>query len=555
MSQDEEIPDEGLVSPDGLQAIRTSLRSKCTIGQLAEEWYTANSIGTGVQVASGNKYYIGDRLFCNQTDFKKLYKCTPVQYVAQAAAEAEFRRASPIGAVPTGVGGSGAAHGSRLLPQDLRPALAEGTSNSSSRGRVGRTEVQVAVPVSDDTSSQEGSAPVEVVRAVPQVPLVGDRRSAPTRKVLGYADPAVAVARALPNRRAEKVATKAAAVACTEPQAGINAEVKPSKPGGAAPVRASKSGVESRDNAKEYQFGDVRQVDGVTLVYQGPESGGWCSPQEHFDRHDQVVRGYFLSADTGFIEKAGGVSKQSPPDEVSPVATSVVDNPKVGDVRVGDTGVEAYAGDVSKWVDLQECYQQTGIVPNGCSVDESTGQVKLPDTGTVCLRDGEWQAYVGAWGGWVSFLQYYGLTDQAPRGFRYDVATKEFVPKEGVAVGVAGGSSASLKAAPVPPDVPPVDGTSSFPVLHVWHADVVRLLHLLKLTLVGVFQRGHRAIVVSHHLLRASQRFVSAPNVSSIKGCPSHSGSSSRAGSIPLDTLTGKTCLTGQSGCPWRSSV
>jgi hypothetical protein len=158
MSQDGDIPDEGLVSPDGLQAIRDKLRSKCTIGQLAEEWYTANSIGTGVQVSSGYKYYIGGRLFCNQADFQKLYKCAPVQYLAQAAAEAEFRRASPIGMVPTGGRGDVAVSGSRLFPQDPRSDLSEDTSNSSLTGRVGKTEVQAAVPVSDDTSSQEGSA-------------------------------------------------------------------------------------------------------------------------------------------------------------------------------------------------------------------------------------------------------------------------------------------------------------------------------------------------------------------------------------------------------------
>jgi hypothetical protein len=232
-----------------------------------------------------------------------------------------------------------------------------------------------------------------------------------------------------------------------------------------------------------------------------------------------------------------------------------VEHPEVGDVRYGNEGVEAYAGAVLKWVDLQTCYQKTGVVPNDCSVDESTGQVELPDTGSMRVIDGELRVYAGAWDGWMPFLQYYRLTHQTPRGFRYDAATKDFVSLGDASGGAAGGSSASPKAVPVPPAVPPVEGMSSSPVLHVWHADVVRLLHLLKLTLVGVFQRGHRAIVVSHHLLRASQRFVSAPNVSSIKGCPSHSGSSSRAGSIPLDTLTGKTCLTGQSGCPWRSSV
>jgi hypothetical protein len=355
------------------------------------------------------------------------------------------------------------------------------------------------------------------------------------------------------KRDAEQVATKAAAVACTEPQASANAEVESSKPG-AAPVQASTNGLESRDNAQQYQFGDVRQVEGMTLVYQGPESGKWCSPQGHYDRHKLIVHGYFFSAETGFIEKSKGIHR-APRDEVRPVATSVVDHPEVGDVRYGNEGVEAYAGAVLKWVDLQTCYQKTGVVPNDCSVDESTGQVELPDTGSMRVIDGALRVYAGAWDGWMPFLQYYRLTHQAPRGFRYDAATKEFVALGDASGGAAGGSAAGPKAVPVPPAVPPVEGMSSSPVLNVWHADVVRLLHLWTLTLADVFQCVHRVIVVSHRLLRPSKRFVSAPNVFSIKGCPSQSGSSLTAGIIPLDTLTGKTCLMGHSGCLWRSFV
>jgi hypothetical protein len=524
--EDPEVPDEDLVSPEDFQSAIASLQSRCKIGSLDPEWYTLNSIGTSVRTSKGYKYYIGERMFCNATDFQRLYKRTPASYLTQAAAEAEYRRSSPIGIVPPSNGNPAPMNGSRLFSQDAHSDLTENTSDSSLPSGVGATNLQEGIvsTSSGGTNVQGSSVPAGGV-PTPQ-PAVASK-SVPVKKASDSQDPHVAVAIAVQAESAKKQEAKRAhaVVAGTRPVVRFQApspnegevrsyqgepyahdgdrvwvppqrfyeltryppfgyfldttsgEVKPkanpSPPGSVAfpvlvpevgevlevggefrvltalpdqwgtvqefqelyggipkglvpkPGTQTRLGSSRETPAGQYKFGETKVIEGQTVVYQGPEIREWVTPQEHYDRHQHVVPGFFLNSDTGCIRKSKCETRVPQPVD-PPVARPFVEDLRVGKVRQGDDGAQAYTG--VGWVGLQECYQQTGVVPDGCTVDSQTNQVVLPATGSVRKVGDEFQVYAGAWGGWMSFHRFRLATHQTPRGFHYDVTTKKFVP-------------------------------------------------------------------------------------------------------------------------------
>jgi hypothetical protein len=426
------MAEEECVSVEGQQELYAALPSRCTIKGYGEDWFAQNPVGVCVHTKTGPKYSCGSlyKGFCDAEDFRKLFHQTPVECLAQAAAEVSWRRASPGGSVPPPHRSADVVVGKQLFAPGLSSGsgsdlTTENTSVSSvpSQGKPEPLQNSVAASGVGGTSGPVGGASSDKEQALQSFKRVRDKVARMSGMEPG---PHVAVALALEKQAAEKrSAKKDLSSVATVPEQALPKQTTQSvaKVPNPAPLKAE---------AVLPWVGAEREEDGELRIYAGPAEQ-WVSPQRYHELHHRVPTGYRFDLDTKQLIKSGTRSKAPPiatasagPAPVESKKSEGDSRPKVGDVRIHNGGVQAFTGVL--WATPQECYVKTQVIPEGFSLSVDTWQVERVVTGTRREGSSGPEFYGGSAYHWLSPQRYHSATGLLPRGFQYDAITKKVVP-------------------------------------------------------------------------------------------------------------------------------